>query len=118
MKLLICGDRNWNNKKRMKDIISNLNPQPSLIIQGGASGADSLAGIIAYELEIKCLIFPARWEVFGKAAGPIRNRQMIAEKPDLVFAFHSNIEKSKGTKDMINVARYHKIKVIIITDKE
>lgn len=60
--------------------------------------------------------FPADWKRYGKAAGPIRNQQMIDEgKPDLVLAFHENINESRGTKDMVARARGIGIKVIIIT---
>ena len=41
---------------------------------------------------------------YWKAAGPARNREMLKEKPDIVLAFHNDIEKSKGTKDMVMAA--------------
>jgi hypothetical protein len=55
---------------------------------------------------MKLKVFSANWEKHGLAAGPIRNRQMLTEgKPDLVIAFHENIEKSKGTKNMLELAK-------------
>ena len=46
--------------------------------------------------------FPADWNKYGKAAGVLRNQQMLDEgHPDLVVYFHKDIENSKGTKDMI-----------------
>lgn len=48
---------------------------------------------------------------------PIRNKQMLDEgKPDLVLAFHTDIENSKGTKNMIYQAKKRGIKVILIKE--
>lgn len=49
--------------------------------------------------------FPANWSQYGHAAGPIRNQKMLDQNPDLVIAFHFDLEHSKGTKDMINRAK-------------
>lgn len=46
---------------------------------------------------MELLRFPAKWNEHGKAAGPIRNQQMLTEgKPDVVFAFHDDIASSKA----------------------
>jgi hypothetical protein len=34
-------------------------------------------------------------------------------KPDLVLAFHENIDESKGTRDMVHRARGAGVKVVI-----
>ena len=83
------------------------------IIHGGASGADNLAGEAAKELGFEVEVYPADWKTYGKSAGPIRNRQMINQRPDLVWAFHDNLRDSKGTKDMVRVARQLGYKVTI-----
>lgn len=51
--------------------------------------------------------FPADWERNGRAAGPIRNRQMLDGKPDLVIAFPGG----KGTADMVAEAKRRGIAV-------
>lgn len=98
-KLLICGDRNWKSKLIIKQYIEYF--QPSLVIEGECRGADIIAREVAKELNIPLKEFPANWNKHGKAAGPIRNREMLDEKPDLVLAFHSDIENSKGTADTL-----------------
>jgi hypothetical protein len=61
----------------------------------------------------------AKWEKYGLAAGPIRNQEMLdTYKPDLVVAFHNDIEHSKGTKDMITRAMNYGIEYKIIKEKE
>uniref|UniRef100_A0A6M3LBB5 DUF2493 domain-containing protein n=1 Tax=viral metagenome TaxID=1070528 RepID=A0A6M3LBB5_9ZZZZ len=99
------------------------------LIEGEATGADSIARDEAKKLGFTVLPFPAKWEEykqkypvkeFGmkwKSAGTDRNTQMLVEgKPDLVVAFHSNIGTSKGTKNMINQAKKAGIKVILIEE--
>jgi hypothetical protein len=104
VKVLVCGDRHWINKELIYKILEKL-PKDTVIIEGGAKGADLLAKEVAEKLLLEVKEFPAEWGKYSRAAGPLRNREMIKEKPDKVFAFHNNIEKSKGTKDMLNVAK-------------
>lgn len=121
MRILVCGDRNWTNKDLINKTLCSYwlqnHTNPLTIIHGGASGADSIAGEIAREQSQNELKFPADWERYGRAAGPIRNQQMLDEsQPDVVLAFHNDIENSKGTKDMVNRAMSAGIKTIIFTE--
>ena len=103
MKLLVCGGRNFEDKEwlyRFLDIIHKEDPIDT-IIHGDARGADRLAGQWAIDNGITELKFPADWEKNGKAAGPIRNFEMLTKScPDLVIAFPGG----KGTKNMIDLA--------------
>lgn len=81
----------------------------SVIIHGAARGADSEAGHWARRQMIAEEPYRADWRRDGKAAGPIRNQQMIDEgKPDLVIAFPGG----RGTADMVRRAEKAGIKVI------
>lgn len=102
-KVLITGDRTWTAKHIIMQVLQYM--KPKLVIQGGASGADRFAKECARQLGIACNEYVAHWEKYGRKAGPLRNREMITmEKPELVLAFHDNIEKSKGTRNMIMLA--------------
>jgi hypothetical protein len=104
MRLLICGDRNWRDKSVIIETINKF--RPDIIIEGCANGADKLAGIAGEELGIEVKPFPADWEKYGRAAGPIRNSQMLKEgNPDVVVGFHYKIDESKGTRDMLTRAK-------------
>lgn len=82
---------------------------PTLVIHGGAAGADSLAGAVAAEMHIPTIVFPADWRAHGKSAGPKRNQQMLVEgRPDAVLAFPGG----RGTADMVNRAKTAKIRVV------
>lgn len=101
MRLLICGDRNWTDISFMRNLMKDL-PKDTVIIQGCARGADSIAGLLADELDLVQEKYPANWNVHGRAAGPIRNQRMLTEgKPTHCWAFHDDIDHSRGTADML-----------------
>lgn len=113
MRILVCGDRNWTDYKLILKTLLGLGGGPHTIIDGQASGADSLGNKAAMSLSWPWKRYPADWARYGRAAGPIRNQQMLDEgKPELVLAFHDDLVHSKGTKDMISRAEKAKIKVI------
>src|SRR6185295_7826819 len=92
MKILICGARDWVLRGPIQRRLSLLNVNEShTIIEGGAQGADTVARTVALELGFDVITVWANWEKHGKAAGPIRNRKMLAMQPDLVLAFHEDL---------------------------
>lgn len=99
MKVLVCGGRRYQDRETLQRVLRSLNI--SFIIEGGASGCDAMAREFAITNNIPHRTFLAAWGKWGRAAGPIRNQQMISEKPDLVVAFPGG----NGTKDMINRAK-------------
>jgi len=116
MRVLCCGDRNWTSYEIIRRELEKLDDYTT-IIEGCAKGADSISGYIARQLNYPVIDFPANWKKYGRAAGPIRNKQMLDEgKPDLVLAFHTNIKNSKGTKNMINQAKKRGIVIILIKE--
>lgn len=104
MRVLICGDREWTDIYRIVQRIMQL-PAHSIIIHGDCRGADKLAGFAAEEMHLRVRVYPADWERYGRGAGIIRNKQMLDQKPHLVIGFHRNIKKSKGTANMLKIAR-------------
>lgn len=81
------------------------------LISGGAPGADSLGERFATEMQFPVKLFPADWDTYGTAAGPIRNRQM-AEHATHLIAFWDGI--SHGTRNMIDVANEFKREVHVV----
>jgi hypothetical protein len=112
MRILICGSRNWKNSVSILNQVKKYKNKDPIIISGGANGADNLADLVSNWLDLRFMRFPAKWDKYHRAAGPIRNQQMLDEgKPDLVIAFHRDLSKSRGTKDMIARAKKAGIKV-------
>jgi hypothetical protein len=120
LRLLITGDRYWTDDRIIKAVLDPLYAEhPNMVvIQGGADGADTIAGDVAEWLGIKVLEFRADWNKFGRGAGPIRNQQMLDEgQPTAVMAFHPNLRASRGTLDMVKKARRANLPVTWLDDK-
>lgn len=116
IKILVTGDRDWYDKEMIESALRAY--QPCSLIQGGARGADTIADIVATELGIESTTVKANWKEHGRAAGPIRNREMLKYKPDIVLAFHNDIISSKGTRDMCRASIKQGIKVILYSEQD
>jgi hypothetical protein len=117
-KVLICGSRFYTHYGKVLHYIRRLKATSVngdiVIIAGGARGADTLAVKAAIACGLPFREYPAQWEKYGKKAGPIRNQTMVdMETPDIVVAFHENIDGSKGTKDMVSRARKSGVPVVV-----
>jgi aspartokinase-like uncharacterized kinase len=73
--VIVTGGRDFNEKQRLIRALDAL--APSLIMHGNARGADTLADLYAVANGLPVARFPANWELFGKKAGPTRNRWML-----------------------------------------
>lgn len=116
---LFCGSRNYTDKSKILTVMQALQTQDNdlVIVNGGARGADKLSQEVAELLGLTTSQFFPDWEQHGKAAGPIRNKQMLDENEiDLVVAFTDNMEESKGTANMIGQSRKRNIRVIVVGD--
>ena len=103
LRTLICGGRAYNDINTFYDVLNKFDIEE--IITGCANGADKMAREFAIHRNIPLDVHKAKWKVHGRAAGPIRNTQMILQKPDLVLAFPGG----KGTRNMITQANSHNI---------
>jgi YspA, cpYpsA-related SLOG family len=105
VRILVCGSRNWKSFNAIfREVISH--PDIECIIEGECKGADLIGRMVGEFLGVPILRFPADWKAHGSAAGPIRNVKMLKEgNPDIVLAFHEDIEGSKGTKNMVKIAK-------------
>lgn len=116
MTVLICGSRDWTSESIIEDALSKHAPDVHTVIHGDCRGADRIGAKIAQRAGRGVVTYPACWPRYGKAAGPIRNQQMLDEgKPDLVLAFP--LPNSVGTKDMIKRAKKAGVEVVVYTDQ-
>jgi hypothetical protein len=108
VRVLVCGGRDYTKGPVVRKELSALRPAPTLLIEGGATGADHQAKMWAVAAKVPVRMFAADWRKHGPAAGPIRNQRMLDEgKPDLVIAFPGG----RGTADMVRRARSAGIEV-------
>lgn len=114
--VLVCGGRDYNDQATVNNVLDGLHGDFGIdtIIHGAARGADTCAAVWADIRLVTAIAFPADWEKHGRAAGPIRNRQMLdSADVDLVVAFPGG----RGTAHMIKLARERGIDVRVIDPK-
>lgn len=106
MKVLVTGDRDWSDVERVAEVLQLL-PSGTVLVHGACRGADVTCALVAEQLGFEARPYPADWARYPRAAGPIRNQQMLDEEHteeapiDLCLAFHNDIERSRGTADML-----------------
>jgi hypothetical protein len=99
-RVLICGGRHYDDSAHFASVMRDVNPTE--IVTGGATGADTLAALWAGANGLILHVIKADWQRHGKAAGPIRNQEMLDRfPPDLVVAFPGG----RGTADMVRRAK-------------
>lgn len=76
LRVIVCGSRGWADTAAIRERLRLL-PAGSVVVEGGAPGADRMAAIAAVELGLRAEEHRAEWERQGKAAGVIRNRKML-----------------------------------------
>jgi hypothetical protein len=109
MKVAVIGSRTFDDYELVKETLSSIDI--TLLVSGGAKGADSLGERYANENNITTLIFKPDWKKHGPAAGPIRNTDIV-NNADTIIAFWNG--ESRGTKDSITKAEKLGKEVIII----
>jgi SLOG family YspA-like protein len=109
VRVLVCGSRDWDDRTVIARRLVKL-PSGTLVILGGAKGADAIAEEMARARGLHTAVVRALW-TYGSKAGPIRNRVMLDLEPDLVLAFSNG---TKGTQDTIDEARRRGIAVEVI----
>lgn len=99
MTVIVTGGRAYKNRELVTKVLDSLNI--TMLVQGGASGADKIAKEWANTKGIRCLTIEADWNKYKKAAGPLRNSEMLKAFPNaVVVAFKGG----KGTEDCVQRA--------------
>ncbi len=109
-KVAVIGSRDFDDKKRLYDILTLNYDRIEMIVSGGARGADTLAVQWAADYGIPYLVFPALWyNPFtgenDRGAGFRRNVRIV-DACDLVIAFWDG--KSRGTQNSLDLAEMKK----------
>lgn len=126
VKVIITGGRDFDNYELFKETLNYLFGALAVKLIAGACdrgtltyarqdgtkvyGADGLTERYAAEFGYDFYPYPANWNKYGKAAGPIRNSEMIKTGAEVCIGFWDG--KSKGTKDMMTKADNAGITVI------
>jgi hypothetical protein len=121
-RIIIAGGRDFKNPKLLEKtvisyILENIGKgkrNEITIVGGKAKGADSLGEEFAKKYGLEFKPFPANWDKYGKAAGHIRNKEMMEfakQEEGHLIAFWDG--KSRGTKNMVEISEnILKIKIV------
>lgn len=124
--VVVCGSRGWTSAGQVHEALERRWARHGdlTVLEGGARGADRIAGRWAAARRMRgvgWVRFPADWHGLGNAAGPLRNREMMAwalADRELrgclvgVLAFRC-LGSSPGTDDMCRVAEAFGVPVIL-----
>ena len=111
MKTIIAGSRTLTDSHQVVEAIRSSGFTITEVVSGGCpTGADHYGELWAALNAVPLRRFPADWNTHGKAAGPIRNAQMAGYADALIAVWDG---KSRGTKNMIELARKNGLKVYV-----
>lgn len=128
VRLLITGSRNFGNQGSsdivlMRDSLKDARRRlldagfgRIILVHGAARDADQLAASVGKSMGFVLEAHPAQWNVHGKAAGPIRNKEMVDLGADLVLAFPRG--SSRGTRGCMALADKAGIEVVNVTERK
>lgn len=108
---VVCGGRDYFRRHRVFQILDAAVERLGLteLASGLAAGADTDARLWAEARGVPFTGFKADWNLYGRGAGIIRNRVMLAEfAPEVVIAFPGG----RGTADCVSRAQGMGIRVI------
>ena len=105
--IAIVGSRSINNLNL--DQYLNFRDYAA-VISGGANGVDTIAEQWAKEHKMEFICYRPVYEVYGKEAPLIRDREMV-DAADILVAFWDG--RSTGTKYTIDYAKSIKRKIIL-----
>ncbi|MCP9779442.1 MULTISPECIES: SLOG family protein [Cyanobium] len=73
-------DLAWSHQRIAAELLARSGGRlVHLLLHGGARGADAAIGRAAHQLGWPSLVMPAQWLLHGRAAGPMRNRELLQE---------------------------------------
>lgn len=112
MRTIIAGSRGISDPQLVDRAITNSRFIITQVLCGMARGADLHGFAWAIRNQIPVVEFHADWDRFGRSAGAIRNGEMSLHADALIALWDG---KSRGTKNMIDVATRAGLKVYVET---
>lgn len=101
--LLVCGSRDIDDRASVRCAIDSVLSADKYhtLMHGGCRGVDVVCDDYTY---MHRTVVRAQWDVYGKAAGPIRN-QLMVDNADVVLAIFKDVSNmSPGTKSTCDYA--------------
>lgn len=108
MRILVTGSRAWVDEETIRHVLIAQSHRlrvcavDVVIVHGGARGADAIADRLAREYGCQVEVVEADWDRYGKAAGPIRNAEMVSRGAVACLGFPIGV--SRGTRHCLALA--------------
>lgn len=120
LRILVTGSRDWSDRTVIHGALIKALEWSTIgtpvLVHGAARGADTLAAEV-WEWLGKSVPgglavdpHPAKWRLYGKAAGSMRNQHMVSLGADICLTFA--LPQSVGTFDCAGRARKAGIRVV------
>ena len=114
-RVIIAGCRDFNDYELLREKCEHMQKKKKdthkvIIVSGHAAGADARGGVYGLERGYELETYQADW-TRGRMAGPKKKKKM-ARVADALIAFWDG--KSRGTKNMIDLANMKGIPVRIV----
>lgn len=116
MIVVVTGSRHYTDRDIINRILDDVvGTENCYLLHGDCSGADTITDQWAIgKSNVKVVKYPANWDEYGKAAGPIRNTTMMKGAKELsenfnlpvkVLAFHFEGQyANSGTENAVRTA--------------
>mgnify|MGYP001610872056 CR=1 FL=1 len=113
MRVIIAGSRIITEPQKIETAILHANFRITEVVSGGAPGVDRLGEKWAHEHQIPVRRFIPKWDLYGKGAGMIRNKEMVQNADALIAIWDGN---SPGTANMIQIAQQNRLSVFVLQE--
>ena len=106
MKTIIAGSRSITDYSSLLQAVLDCPFEVTSVVSGGANGVDQMGEKLAKEYCLPLEIYNAKWDIYGKSAGYLRNLEMAKNAESLILLWDG---KSKGSLHMWNLANEYKL---------
>jgi hypothetical protein len=121
-RILVTGSRDFTDFGTIYEAIQNaafgVEDRDIVVVHGNARGADKLARLAAIKLGFRHEPHPADWDGYGRAAGFIRNAEMVNLGADICLAVFQSGAGNRGTNHCSGLAVQAGIPVTRITNRK
>ncbi len=117
MNLIVAGPRDWTDRATVFDELDKW-PGVDVVSAGGAPGLDGWAVAWARDRGIKCRIFHADWDRYGRSAGVRRSAEMLdlADPDAMLIAFvPSGKPMTTGTAHTVRLAHARGLSTVVVS---
>jgi len=108
MRTIIAGSRSIEDYTLVESAVKNCGWTPTTVVSGCARGVDTSGEQWALRNHVRIDSHPAKWAIYGKKAGFMRNVEM-SEVADALILIWDGV--SKGSMMMLDIARKKGLKV-------